>query len=131
MRKKRINEFQDKSIEITQSKQQRSQTKKKKKNDQSLRDLWDNKKRYNSHGTGVPNREEKELQDDKISEETFAEIFTNLAESKNTDSRIQVNLNQNESKQIHPRYIIIKLLKTKQRGKNLESNQKKEFTYRE
>lgn len=32
----------------------------------------------------------------------LAKIFTNLARSKNTNSRIQVNPKENDSKQIHP-----------------------------
>lgn len=32
----------------------------------------------------------------------LAKIFTNLARSENTDSRIQVNPKENGSKQIHP-----------------------------
>lgn len=31
-----------------------------------------------------------------------AKIFTNLARSKNTNSRIQVNCKENDSKQIYP-----------------------------
>ena len=56
-----INDLEDRMVEITASEQntQKRMEKKKKKED-SLRDLWDTIKRTNIHIIGVPEGEERE-----------------------------------------------------------------------
>ena len=50
---------------------------KKKRNEDSLRDIWDIK-HMNSHIIGVPEREERETEHYKIFDEIVSENFTNL-----------------------------------------------------
>ena len=54
----KISELEDRIIEITDVKQEKRQ--KNKKNEDSLRDLWDNTKYTYIHITGVPEGEERE-----------------------------------------------------------------------
>ena len=49
-----------------------------KRNEDSLRDLWDNIKHNNIHIIGVPEGEEREKGPKKISEEIIAENFPNM-----------------------------------------------------
>lgn len=52
-----FNEIEERSIEFIQSEQQ--EEKRLEKNEQNLRDLWDNNKRSNIYISGVPEGEEK------------------------------------------------------------------------
>ena len=49
-----------------------------KRNEDSLRDLWDNIKRDNIHIIGVPEEEEKKKGTEKIFEEIIVENFPNV-----------------------------------------------------
>ena len=49
-----------------------------KRNEDSLRDLWDNIKHTNIHIIGVPEGEEREKGSEKIFEEVIAENFPNM-----------------------------------------------------
>ena len=49
-----------------------------KRNEDSLRDLWDNIKRNNIRITGVPEGEEKKKRSGKILEEIIVENFPNM-----------------------------------------------------
>lgn len=65
-REERNSEFKDRTIEMIQSEQQKKQTKRKKKN-QSLRELrWEPNKRSNVCVIGVPG-EEKDDKDERLS----------------------------------------------------------------
>ena len=66
-----INDLEDRMVEITATEQ--NIEKRMKRNEDSLRDLWDNIKRTNIHIIGVPGREEKGSE--KIFEEIIAENF--------------------------------------------------------
>lgn len=69
-----------KSTGVHQSGQHRENWSEKKKNAQSLRDLWDNHKRYDIRIISVPDGEEKECGTEKIFEELRAESFQSLPE---------------------------------------------------
>ena len=60
-------------VEVTAIKQ--NIEKRMKRNEDSLRDLWDNIKHTNIHIIGVPEGEEREKGPEKIFEETIAENF--------------------------------------------------------
>ena len=77
MEGEKISELETRTIEITQSEQQRENRLKKK--EQSLGDLWDHDKTSNIHVTGVPEGEEKEGRYEKEFREIKAESFLNLA----------------------------------------------------
>ena len=63
-------------VEITTAEQ--NIEKKNKKNEDSLRDLWDNIKHTNIHIIGAPEREEREKGPEKIIEEIIAKNFPNM-----------------------------------------------------
>ena len=58
-----------------------------KRNENSLRDPWDNIKRNNIHITGVPEGEEREKGPKKIFEEMIVENFPNMGKEIATKSR--------------------------------------------
>ena len=72
----RISNLEDRMVEFTaveQNKEKRMQ-----RNEDSLRDLWDNIKRNNIHIIGVPEGEEREKGPEKICEEIIVENFPNM-----------------------------------------------------
>ena len=71
-----MNDLEDRMVEITAAKQ--NIEKLLRKNEDSLRDLWDNIKCTNIHIKGVPGGEEREKRPEKIFEETIAENFPNM-----------------------------------------------------
>ena len=70
-----INDLEDKMVEITATAQN---TEKRMKNEDSLRDLWDNIKGTNIRIIGVPEGEETDKGSEKICEEILAENFPNM-----------------------------------------------------
>ena len=63
----RTNDLEDRMVEFTAAEQNKE--KRLKRNEDSLRDLWDNIKRNNIRIIGVPEGEEREKGPEKISEE--------------------------------------------------------------
>ena len=57
--------------------QNRKKKKRLERNENSLRELWDNVKHSNIHTIGIP-EEEREKGTEKIFKETVAEIFLNV-----------------------------------------------------
>ena len=97
-----------------------------KRNDHSLRDLWDNIKRTNILIIGVAGGEEREKGPKKIFEEIRVENFPNLGKEIATQvqetQRVPGRINPRRNM---PRHIVIKLTKIKdkenllkQQGKN-------------
>ena len=101
-----------------------------KRNEDSIRDLWDNSKRTNIHIIGVP-EEEREKVPKKIFEEIIARNFPNMG--KESVNRVQeaqgvpgrINPRRNTS-----RHIGIKLTKVKDKDKNIKSNKGKKTMYK-
>ena len=67
----RISEVEDKMVEINEAEMKKEKTIK--RNEDNLRDLWDNVKRPNIRITGVPEEEDKMKGHEKILEEITAE----------------------------------------------------------
>ena len=93
-----------------------------KKNEESLRDLWDNIKCTNIHVTRVPERQER----DKGAENLFEEIITENVPKLRKQTDIQVEegqraLNKINPKRPTPRHIIIKTSKIKDKERILKS----------
>ena len=63
-------------VEFTATEQNKE--KRMKRNEDSLRDLWDNIKRNNIHIKGVPEGEERQKGPEKIFEEIVVENFPNM-----------------------------------------------------
>ena len=97
-----------------------------KRTEDSLRDLWDNSKYTNIRIIVVPEEEEKKKGDEKTFEEIMVENFSNME----TEIVIQVQEAQRVPYRINtrrntPRYILIKLTKTKHTKKNIKSSKGK------
>ena len=67
----RISEVEDRMIEINET--ERKKEKRMKRNEDNLRDLWDNVKRPNIRIIGVPQEEDKKKDHEKILEEIIVE----------------------------------------------------------
>ena len=107
-----ISELEERMVEINES--ERIKEKRIKRNEDNLRDLQDNIKRYNIRIIGVPEEEDKKKDHEKILEEIIVEnfpkmgkeIITQVQETQRVPNRI--NPRQNT-----PRHILIKLTKIK------------------
>ena len=97
-----------------------------KRNRDSLRDLWFKIKHTNIRIIWVPEEEEKKKVSEKVFEEIIVENFPNMGK----EIVNQVQEAQRVPQRINPRknmlrHIIIKLSKTKDKGKNIKSNKGK------
>ena len=97
-----------------------------KRNEDSLRDLWDNIKRNNIRIIGVPEGGEREKGPKKIFEEIIAENFPNMGKEIAT----QVQEAQRVPYRINPRrnmlrHIVIKLAKIKDKEELLKAAREK------
>ena len=91
-----------------------------KRNEDSLRDLWDNIKRTNIPITGIPEGEEREKGPEKIFEEIIVKKFPNMGKEIATQvqevQRVPSRINPRRNM---PRHIVIKLTKIKGKEKLL------------
>ena len=112
-------------VEINES--ERKKEKRIKRNEDNLRDLWDNVKHPNIQITGVPEEEDKKKDHEKILEEIIVEnfpkmgkeIITQVQETQRVSNRI--NPRQNT-----PRHILIKLTKIKHKEQILKAAREKQ-----
>ena len=72
----RISKVEDRVVEITAT--EKNEEKIINRNEDSLRDLWNNIKHTNLFLTGVPKKEEREKRSEKIFEEIIAKNFANM-----------------------------------------------------
>ena len=72
----RISEVENRMVKINESK--RKKEKQIKRNDENLRDLWDNVKGPNIRIIGVPEEEDKKKDHEKILEEIIVENFPKI-----------------------------------------------------
>ena len=94
---------------------QRGKKKKRiKRNEDNLRDLWDNVKCPNIRNIGVPEVEDKKKGHEKIFEEIIAENFPKMGKEIATQvQETQRVRNRINSRQNTPRHILVKLTKIK------------------
>ena len=117
----RISEVEDRMVEINES-----ERKKGKRNEDNLRDLWNNVKCPNIRIIGVPEEEDQKKGHEKILEEIIdenvcqmeKEIVTQVQETQRVQNRI--NPRQNT-----PRHILIKLMKIKHKEQILKAAREK------
>ena len=119
-----ISDLEDRVVEITATEQNKE--KRKKRNEDSLRDIWNNIKCNNIYIIGVPEGEEKEKGPEKIFEDIIADNFPNMRKETLT----QVQEVQRVPYRINPRrntwkHILIKLTKIKFKEKNIKKKQGK------
>ena len=87
-----------------------------KRNEDTLRDLWNNIKHTNIHTIWVPEEEEKEKGSEKIFEEIIAENIPNMGkEIVNQVQEAQGVPGRINPKRNTPRHILLKLTKIKER----------------
>ena len=122
--KERINDLEDRMVEITATEQ--NIEKRMKRNEDSLRDLWDNIKRTNICIIGVPEGEKREKGFEKMFEKIIAENLPNMGK----EIVYQVQEAQRVPSRINPRgnterQIVIKLMKIKDKNKILKATREK------
>ena len=97
-----------------------------KRNEDSLRGLWDNIKHSNIHIIGAPKGEETEEGPKKIFEETIVKNFPNMGKEIATQvqgaQRVPSRINPRRNM---PRPIVIKLTKIKDKEKLLKATREK------
>ena len=117
-------------VEINEA--ERKKEKRITRNEDNLRDLWNNVKCPNIQIIGVPEEEEKKKDHEKILEEilvenfpkTGKEIITQVQQTQRVPNRIN-------PKQNTPRHILIKLTKIKHKEQVLKAaREKKQITHR-
>ena len=84
----RISDLEERMVEFTAAEQNKE--KRMKRNEDSLRDLWDNIKCNNIRVIGVPEGEEREKGHGKIFEEIIVENFPNMGKEIATQDRKSV-----------------------------------------
>ena len=121
----RTSDLEDKMVEFTATEQNKE--KRKKRNEDSLRDFWKNIKCCNNiRIIGIPEGEEREEGPEKIFEEIIVNNFPNMGKEIAT----QVQEAQRVPYRINPRrnglrHIVIKLTKIKDKEKLLKATRKK------
>ena len=103
-----------------------------KRNEDSLKDLWDNIKHNNIRIIEVPEGEEREKGPKKIFEEIIIENFPNMGKEIATPvqevQRVSGRINPRRNM---PRHIVIKLTKIKDKEKLLKAaREKRQITYK-
>ena len=93
----RISVVEDRMVEINES--ERKKEKRIKRNEDNLRDLWDNVKCPNIQIIGVPEEEDKKKGHEKILEEIIVENFTKVGK----EIVIQAQETQRVPNRINPR----------------------------
>ena len=97
-----------------------------KRNEDSLRDLWDKIKCNNIHIIGVPEGEEIEKGHEKIFEEIIVENFPNMGKEIATQvQEVQRVLGRINPRTNTSRHIVIKLAKIKDKEKLLKATREK------
>ena len=108
----RISDIEDRMVEMDES--ERKKEKWIKRNEDNLRDLWDNVKRPNIQIIGVPEEEDKMKGHEKMLEEIIVENFPKMGEETVTQvQETQRVPNSINPRQNTPRHILIKLTKIK------------------
>ena len=116
----RISEVEDRIVEINES--ERKKEKRIKRNEDNLRDHWDNVKCPNIRIIGVPEEEDKKKDHDKTLEEIIVEnfpkmgkeIITQVHETQRVSNKIDLRRNTS-------RHIFIKLTKIKHKEQILRA----------
>ena len=112
-------------VEINET--ERKKEKRITRNEDNLRDLWDNVKCPNIQITGVPEEEDKKKDHEKIFEEIIVEKIPKMGKEIATQvqetQRVQNRIN---SRQNTPKHILIKLAKIKHKERILKAAREKQ-----
>ena len=119
-----ISDLEKRMVEFTAAEDNKE--KRMKRNEDSLRDLWDNIKCNNIRIIGVPEGEEREKGPEKLFEEIILENFPNMGKEIATQvqeaQRVPYRINPRRNT---PRHIVIKLAKIKGKEKSLKAAREK------
>ena len=97
-----------------------------KRNEDNLRDLWDNVKHPNIRIIEVPEEEDKKKGHEKILEEIIVENFPKMGKEIITQvQETQRVPNRRNPRRNTPRHILIKLTKIKHKEQNIKSSKGK------
>ena len=119
-----ISELEERMVAFTAVEQ--NTEKRMKRNEDSLRDLWDNIKCNNIRIIGVPEGEEREKGPEKIFEEIIVENFPNVGKEIATQvQEVQRVPYRIIPRRNTPRHIVIKLAKIKDKEKLLKAAREK------
>ena len=121
----RISDLENRMVEFTAAKQNKE--KRMKRNEDRLRNLWDNIKHTNICIIGVPEEEERQKGPKKIFEEIIVENFLNMGKEVAT----QIQEAQRVPGRINPRrnmlrHVVIKLTKIKDKEKLFKAAREKQ-----
>ena len=120
-----ISNLEDRMEELTATEQNKE--KRMKRNEDRLRDFWDNIKNKNILIIGVQEREERQKGPEKIFEEIIFENFPNMGKEIATQvqeaQRVPYRINPRRNT---PRHILLKLSKIKYKEKILKEARKKQ-----
>ena len=94
-----ISDLEDRKVEFTAAEQNKE--KRMKRNEDSLRDLWNNIKSNNIRIIGVPEGEEREKGSEKIFEEIIVENFPNMGKEIATQVQEAQSPTQDKPKEKH------------------------------
>ena len=112
-------------VEINES--ERKKEKRIKRNEDNLRDLWDNVKHTNIQIIEVPKEEDKKKDREKILEEIIVENFPKMGKEIITQVQETQRIpNRINPRQNTPRHILIKLTKIKHKEQILKAAKKKQ-----
>ena len=111
-------------VDITAAEENKE--KRMKRNEDILRDLWDNIKHTNIRMIGVPEGEEREKEPEKILEEIIVKKFPNIGEEIATQvQEVQRVPGRIKPRRNTPRHTVIKLTKNKDKEKLLKATREK------
>ena len=119
----RISEVEDRMVEINET--ERKKERRIKRNEDNLRDLWDNVKHPNIQIIEVPEEDKKDHE--KILEEIIVENFPKMGKEIITQvQETQRVLNRINPRRNTPRHILIKLTKIKHKEQILKAAREKQ-----
>ena len=118
----RISEVEDKMVAINEA--ERKKEKRIKRNEDNLRDLWDNVKSPNIQIIGVPEEEDKKKGQEKILEEIIAENFPKTGKEIAThpNPRNPESPKQDKAKAKHPKTHINQINRDQTQRTNIKSS---------
>ena len=123
----RISEVKDRIVETNEA--ERKKEKRIKRNEETLRDLWDNVKHSNIRFIGVPEEEDKKKDLEKILEEIIVENIPKMGKEIATQAQETQRVpNRINSRWSTPKHILIKLTKIKHKEQILKAAKEKQQT---
>ena len=119
----RISEVEDRMVEINEA--ERKKEKRIKRNEDTLRDLWDNVKHPTIRIIGVPEEEDKKKDHEKILEEIIVENFPKMQKEKTTKSKKPRGCQIDKPKTKHTKTHINQINKDQTQRTNIKNNKGK------